>query len=87
VKDDLMMISRDVERVDHENINEVAAGLYVADMKSQIRLSLEGTQILGPKAIRNVIDLDDEERDGELQDCDAAAQDPEIGQPQRECAP
>ena len=61
VKGDLNMISRDVERVDYNNINEVAAGLYVADIKGQFRLSLEGTQLLGKKANKNIIELDEEE--------------------------
>jgi NOL1/NOP2/fmu family ribosome biogenesis protein len=60
-KGDLNMISRDIERIDYNNINEVSAGLYVADIKGQLRLSLEGTQLLGKYATKNVIELDDDE--------------------------
>jgi NOL1/NOP2/fmu family ribosome biogenesis protein len=61
VKGDLNMISRAIEKIDYDNINEVGAGLYVAEIKSQFRLSLEGTQLLGNKATKRIIELNDEE--------------------------
>ncbi|MFT4309358.1 MAG: hypothetical protein ACMXYL_02645 [Candidatus Woesearchaeota archaeon] len=61
VKGDLYIISKDIQKIAYEDIIEVSAGLYVAEIRNRPRLSLEGTQLLGDKATKNFIVLTDEE--------------------------
>lgn len=59
-KDDLFLISRAVERINIEKIREVSAGLYVGQLTGgSIRLSIEGSQILGPLSKKGIVELSD----------------------------
>ena len=56
-KDRIFIVNKDFGEVDVENINTV--GLYIAKVeKDGIRLSIEGSQIFGAKASKNVLVLD-----------------------------
>lgn len=59
-KDKIYAMSRDVARLDLSNLRVDSAGLYVAQLpnKNEIRLTIEGAQIIGPLASRNVINVD-----------------------------
>ncbi len=59
---DLYIISRDLLLLeDFESLKDVSSGLYVGELYEDnfLRLSVEGTQILGEKASKNVLELDD----------------------------
>ncbi|MBI5398807.1 hypothetical protein HZB03_05055 [Candidatus Woesearchaeota archaeon] len=59
-KDKIYAMSRDVERLDLGKLRVDIAGLYIAQLpnKNEIRLTIEGAQIIGPSASRNVIEVD-----------------------------
>lgn len=61
-KDRIYLVNRDVDRISFENIRINSAGLYIAEQKGELRLSIEGSQLIGPKATKNVIEIDDEQR-------------------------
>lgn len=57
--DRLYLITTDFARVDPKTINLDAAGLYFGELRNgELRLSIEGSQIIGPKANKNIVDLD-----------------------------
>lgn len=58
-KDKIYIVSRDLENVDFKQYNIEMIGLYIAHIsdKGEIRLSIEGSEIIGPKAKKNIIDI------------------------------
>lgn len=59
-KDKVYIISRDIENIDYKKQNIEMIGLYIAHIHpdhGELRLSIEGSQIVGPKAKKNVIDI------------------------------
>ncbi|PIN72215.1 hypothetical protein COV21_02865 [Candidatus Woesearchaeota archaeon CG10_big_fil_rev_8_21_14_0_10_45_5] len=57
-KGNLFIISKDIARIINPKLKIDSAGLYFAEMKNNsIRLSIEGSQIVGRGAGRNIIDL------------------------------
>lgn len=59
---DIFLISRDVEKLDLERIRIDSLGLYFGEKKNdELRLSIEGSQLVGKAAVKNVIQLDDAE--------------------------
>lgn len=59
VKDKIYIISRKLEDIDYKNYNIEQFGLYIAHIndRNEIRLSIEGSQLIGPKANKNVIEI------------------------------
>ncbi|MFH1848851.1 MAG: hypothetical protein ABH879_01540 [archaeon] len=61
-KGKIFVVNRDIEWADFERLNINSVGLYIAEVcHDGIRLSIEGSQLVGPTASKNVIDADDEE--------------------------
>lgn len=59
---DLFMVNRDVERIDFSKININSLGLYIGEFKgNEFRPGIEGSQILGPLAQKNVVNIDKEQ--------------------------
>ena len=59
---DIFLISRDIERLDLEHLRIDSLGLYFGEQKnSELRLSIEGSQLIGKAATRNVVEIDDSE--------------------------
>lgn len=58
---DVFLLSAMAKQVDFEHLRINNLGLYILNLDSggRPRLSIEGSQLLGPKATRNVITLDD----------------------------
>ena len=57
---DIFLINRDIEKIDFEKININNLGLYFGQLKKdQIRLSIEGSQLIGNHAKKGVSELDD----------------------------
>lgn len=74
-KRDLYRVSKDLERVDIDRIDEVFAGLYLGEILDEtVRLSVEGSQILGPSAQHRVLELDEDEWFGWLERHDVASE-------------
>ena len=61
-KDKIYLAHKDVAKVDWSRFRIQSIGLYIADVKGgQLRLSIEGSQLIGPKATKNVVDIDKDE--------------------------
>ncbi len=58
-KDKIYIVTRDLEKIDFQQYNIEQFGLYVAHIndRGEIRLSIEGSQIIGPKAKKNVVEI------------------------------
>ncbi|NQU97984.1 hypothetical protein HQ533_00815 [Candidatus Woesearchaeota archaeon] len=63
-KDRLYVINRDVEKIELEKLRIDSIGMYFATiMPEGIRLSIEGSQVIGPKAKKNILEIDNEQFD------------------------
>lgn len=59
-KKKVYLSSKDLGRVDLDKLRINSMGLYFGEMKDgRLRLSLEGTQLIGPKSTKNVLVLDE----------------------------
>jgi len=57
--DKLYMINKEFALIDDKNIRIDTLGLYIATISSHtIRLSIEGSQLLGPKATKSVVEIE-----------------------------
>ena len=58
----IFIISKDVSKIDFSKLRLNSAGLYFCELDSRgIRLSIEGAQIIGQEAAKNIVELDNEE--------------------------
>ena len=54
----VFMVSREISRIDFSNLRINSIGLYFCELdKKGIRLSIEGSQLVGPKACKNIVEL------------------------------
>jgi NOL1/NOP2/fmu family ribosome biogenesis protein len=61
-KENIYAITKDVDAVNMKNLRINSLGLYIAEVKNgQLRLSIEGAQLIGPTATKNVIELTEEQ--------------------------
>jgi NOL1/NOP2/fmu family ribosome biogenesis protein len=61
-KNDLFVVSKDITKIDAQKLRINSVGLYMGEIKhSEIRLSIEGSQLIGPFAKKNVVELDAKE--------------------------
>ena len=66
-KHKVYIIARDIENIDLETLHIDSLGLYFGELMEQkegvagreLRLSIEGSQIVGPLASKNIVDIDD----------------------------
>lgn len=65
-KDDIYVITRDVEELD-PSLRVNSMGMYVGEFRNnELRLSIEGSQLIGPSAAKNVVDVSPDKRDAWL---------------------
>ncbi len=57
----IYLAKKDVFGIDLSKVKINSIGLYFAETENGIRLSIEGSQIVGPKASKNVVDISSEE--------------------------
>lgn len=61
-KNRIFIISKDISRIDISKLRLNSVGMYFCEIDPKgIRLSIEGSQIIGPKATKNIIELSEEE--------------------------
>jgi len=61
-KQKIYAIHKDVAKIDLSGARINSVGIYFGeDKKGELRLSIEGSQLIGPLAKKNIIELDDEE--------------------------
>ena len=59
---DIFLISRDIEKLDFEHLHLESLGLYFGQLRNdELRLSIEGSQLIGKTAAKNVVELNDGE--------------------------
>jgi len=58
----IYIVNKEIDKIDFTNLRVDAVGMYFAEIKDgELRLSIEGSQLIGPKAGKNVAELSDEE--------------------------
>jgi len=61
-KNRVFIINRDISKIDFSKLRLNSVGMYFCEIDSKgIRLSIEGSQIVGPKAAKNVVELNEDE--------------------------
>lgn len=59
-KDKLFLVSSDFDFEVSDGIKDITYGTYFGELRSnELRLSIEGSQIIGPNCTKNIIELDD----------------------------
>ncbi|RMD57574.1 hypothetical protein D6825_03675 [Candidatus Woesearchaeota archaeon] len=57
-KDKIYIVNRDIERLDLGQLRINSYGIYIAELKNtQVRLSIEGSQLVGPVATKNIHEI------------------------------
>ena len=58
----IYLVNRDIERLDIDNLRIDALGLYFGEINhGSLRLSIEGSQIIGGRAKKNIVELSKED--------------------------
>ena len=61
-KNNLYVMSKDITKIDARKLRINSVGLYIGELKGgKLRLSIEGSQLLGPHAKKNIVELDGKE--------------------------
>ncbi|MEA3515127.1 MAG: hypothetical protein U9R34_06615 [Nanoarchaeota archaeon] len=57
-EDKIFIATRDITKIEWDNIRINSSGIYIAkETNGQVRLSIEGSQLIGPHATKNVIEI------------------------------
>jgi len=57
-KNRVFIINKDIEKIELEKLRVNSFGLYFCEIDHMgIRLSIEGSQIIGPKATKNIVEI------------------------------
>ena len=57
----VFIINKDVSKIDFSKLRINSIGMYFCDLENGIRLSIEGSQIIGPKSTKNVVEINEEQ--------------------------
>jgi NOL1/NOP2/fmu family ribosome biogenesis protein len=58
----IYMVSRGIELLPYQELRIDSIGMYFGEMyKESLRLSIEGSQIIGPKSSKNIVDINKEQ--------------------------
>ncbi|MDP3764947.1 MAG: hypothetical protein Q8R04_00390 [Nanoarchaeota archaeon] len=61
-KNRVFIVSKDISKIDISKLRLNSVGMYFCEVDNlDIRLSIEGSQIVGSKAAKNIVELDEEE--------------------------
>lgn len=61
-KEKVYLLSRGADNIDMSQLRINSLGLYVSEFKNgQVRLSIEGAQLVGPAALKNLHEISDEQ--------------------------
>lgn len=60
-KNRVFIINKDISKIELEKLRINSIGMYFCDLEHGIRLSIEGSQIIGPKATKNIVEIDEEQ--------------------------
>lgn len=59
-KNKVFITNKDIDKIDFSKLRVNSMGLYIAEISNGVRLSIEGSELIGPLAKKNVIWLDEE---------------------------
>ena len=61
-KNRVFIVNKDIEKIDFPKLRINSIGIYFCEIDNRgIRLSIEGSQIVGPKAAKNIIKINEEQ--------------------------
>ena len=61
-KNKIFIVNKDISKIDLSKLRINSTGMYFCELnKAGIRLSIEGSQIVGPKATKNIIEINEEQ--------------------------
>lgn len=61
-KNRIFIVNRDISKIDLSKLRINSVGMYFCEIdKHGIRLSIEGSQIIGKKAVKNVVEINEEQ--------------------------
>jgi|TARA_B100001971_G_scaffold215003_1_gene256313 NOL1/NOP2/fmu family ribosome biogenesis protein len=61
-KSRVFIVNKDISTIDLEKLRINSIGMYFCETRNnEIRLSIEGSQLVGPKASKNIIEIDEEQ--------------------------
>lgn len=61
-ENDIFLITRDLDKIDTKQLNVNSVGLYFGESRhGQLRLSIEGSQIIGGRSTRNVLEINEKQ--------------------------
>lgn len=60
-KGKVYICNKEIFDLDLSKLKINSFGIYFADTAEEIRLSIEGSQIIGPSSSKNIVELDDDE--------------------------
>jgi len=56
----VFIINKDIQKIELEKLRINSIGMYFCETRNnEIRLSIEGSQIVGPKATKNILEIND----------------------------
>ena len=60
-KNRIFIVNKDINKIDFSKLRVNSVGMYFCDLENGIRLSIEGSQIIGPKSTKNVVEINEEQ--------------------------
>jgi len=60
-KNRIFIVNKDLEKINLEKLRFNSIGMYFCDLENGIRLSIEGSQIVGPEANKNLVEINKEQ--------------------------
>ena len=62
LKNRIFVVNKDISKIDFSQLRVNSIGMYFCEIdKLGIRLSIEGSQIVGPKATKNIVEINEEQ--------------------------
>ncbi|MDP7244932.1 MAG: hypothetical protein QF568_06315, partial [Flavobacteriales bacterium] len=57
-KNRIFIVNKDISKIELEKLRINSIGMYFCETRNdKIRLSIEGSQIVGPKAMKNIVEI------------------------------
>jgi len=61
-KNRIFIVNKDLEKIDMSKLRINSIGMYFCEINDQdIRVSIEGSQLIGPTATKNIVDISEEQ--------------------------
>lgn len=61
-KNRVFIVNKDISKIDLSKLRINSIGMYFCETRNnEIRLSIEGSQLVGPKSSKNIIEIDEEQ--------------------------